>query len=83
MWLVPNVDGPRMFPDATEPKCPICQQDLFGPQAHWAVAEELRGSQWLTNAIFDVANPSSQDSESMAGYDGDLSYGQDDPKPGC
>ncbi len=83
LWLAPDTDTPQTFPDACNPKCPICQQDLYGPQAHWSLADELRGSEWMSNAIFDVSNLDSTTPESLASLDDDASYGQDEPKPGC
>lgn len=83
LWLAPNTASPRTFPDAIQPKCPVCQQDLYGVQAHWALADELRGSEWMANAIFDVPNFGSLDPSSLAGWDEDASYSPDDPKPSC
>lgn len=82
LWLTPTTDAPRQFPDACEPKCPICQQPLYGEQAHWSHAEELQGTEWSANSIFDVPNEDSLDPNSLANMD-DLSYGQDETKPDC
>ena len=78
LWIAPNTDSPRTFPGASQPQCPICQQDLYGAQAHWALADELRGTEWMANAIFEVANPGPPDSRSAAGWDE-----EDEPKPDC
>lgn len=98
LWLVPNTDGPSSFPDATHPQCPICQQALYGPQAHWAHAEELQNTDWQDNAIYELPSGAPADAgtgnstEDDAAIDladtvdfpaKDLSYGKDDPKPGC
>lgn len=53
-WLQPDTGTPKSFPDAEHPQCPICQAPLYGEQAHWALSEELSGSEWEANAIFDV-----------------------------
>jgi hypothetical protein len=81
LWLTPNTDTPFSFPDSCDPKCPICQQDLYGQQAHWSLADELRGSEWMSNAIFDVPNPDSLAPDSLATLDDDANYGQDDSSP--
>jgi hypothetical protein len=121
LWLKPSTDGPRQFPDADHPKCPVCGQDLYGVQAHWSLADELAETEWGVNSIFEIPssldeasteyvlevsgnerpaadnpieidrperfNPplSYEENESPSENDStsDLSYGQDDPKPGC
>jgi hypothetical protein len=83
LWLEPNTDTERMFPDASQPLCPICGERLYGEQAHWSQASELQGTQWATSAIYELPNSMSPDSRSLAENDADLSYGQDEPKPGC
>ena len=82
LWLAPNTDSPRTFPDAADPKCPICQQDLYGPQAHWSLAEELRGTEWMSNAIFDVPNSDTLAPDTLAAIDDNPNCGQDEPQPG-
>jgi hypothetical protein len=72
-----------MFADATQPLCPICNQSLYGEQAHWSRAEELQGTPWATNAIFEVPSMDELASKTPVDFQDDLSYGQDDPKPGC
>ncbi len=61
LWLAPSTSEPPKFPDACQPNCPICGQDLYGPQAHWSLASELRDTDWFANAIFDVPNADSLD----------------------
>jgi len=83
LWLEPSTDTPRMFADATVPRCPICSQPLYGEQSHWSRAEELLGTPWATNAIFDVPGVEELPTDTPADYQDDLSYGEDEPKPGC
>ncbi len=93
LWLTPSTDASRCFPDACDPKCPICDQPLYGEQAHWSHSEELPGTEWLANSIFDLPNANcidiensdldSPESDSLASSKDDMSYGQDEPKPGC
>lgn len=55
-WTEPDTASQKTFPDAENPRCPICIADLFGPQAHWAHADELRGTRWSEYAIaIDIA----------------------------
>ena len=107
LWIEPNTDSEKSFPAAVHPACPICGQDLYGLQAHWSLPQELTGTVWQDNAIFEVpsdvglpivdgdeplgelASPSAFDPTSREEVDSpglgteDMSYGQDDPKPGC
>ncbi len=78
LWLLPSTETPRTFPDSCDPKCPICNRELYGEQAHWSSAQELNGTPWLEQAIFD-----SPDAEAIDFLAQDASYGQDEPKPGC
>ena len=82
LWLTPTTDAPRRFPDASDPKCPICQQPLYGEQAHWSNADELPGTEWFANSIFDVPSDDMLDPNSLANME-DLSDDQDEPEPGC
>ncbi len=71
LWLTPSTQSPRTFADSSEPKCPICQQDLYGEQSHWSVIEELKSTDWMENAIFefpvDIESPNHElHSESIA-----------------
>jgi hypothetical protein len=102
LWIEPSTESEKSFPDATRPACPICGQDLYGPQSHWSLPQELGGTVWEENAIFDLpsdvgssddnvekaqdsaehAPPAALDPALRDGLD-DVSYGQDEPKPGC
>ncbi len=53
-WLSPSTDTPRSFPDPDNPLCPVCDRVLYNEQAHWSLAEELSGSPWAKEAVFDV-----------------------------
>ncbi|MCA9133637.1 MAG: hypothetical protein KDA45_10800 [Planctomycetales bacterium] len=68
LWLQPTTDSPSTFPQAEQPQCPVCSQPLYGPQAHWAHAEELRGTAWEENAIFALPSelpPTSAEEDSL------------------
>lgn len=54
-WTRPDVDSKKTFPDAQDPRCPICAAKLYGEQSHWSVAEELADSEWAENAIFEIS----------------------------
>ncbi len=53
-WLNPTTDDDPTFPDAEQPRCPVCGRPMFGSQAHWARSEELAGTPWGEVAIFEV-----------------------------
>lgn len=59
-WIEPDNSSQKTFPDAEHPQCPICAADLFGPQAHWSQADELRGSKWSEFAIAIEVPPDSE-----------------------
>ncbi|MEZ6074539.1 MAG: hypothetical protein R3C56_02360 [Pirellulaceae bacterium] len=69
------------FPDSCDPKCPICQQDLYGQQAIGRWPMNCGDSEWMSNAIFDVPNLDSLAPDSLATLDDDTNYGQDDSSP--
>lgn len=46
IWLKPDLQAERIFPDAENATCPICNADLFGSQARWATKQELHGTSW-------------------------------------
>jgi hypothetical protein len=69
LWVEPSTNGPRCFPDIDDPRCPICNLPLYGPQAHWAEAQELLGTAWSEVAIFDLPSadePSSEENSDVA-----------------
>ncbi len=53
-WTVPDTTQKKTFADAQDPACPICGVEMYGPQSHWSLPEELRGTDWAANAILDV-----------------------------
>jgi len=59
-WTVPDTCVPRIFPDAQDPLCPICSAELYGRQAHWSLADELVGTDWEENAIFELPSSAVQ-----------------------
>jgi hypothetical protein len=61
LWLEPSTSSQRQFPSAEAPVCPICARPLYGPQAHWATAQELSHSDWTQAAIFDVPSSGEDD----------------------
>lgn len=69
IWTEPSTSTKRQFPNVDEPECPLCSQPLYGPQAHWATAQELNHTDWSEAAIFEV--PSYNVDEDQ-GTDGDL-----------
>ena len=95
-WKEPTTDSPKVFPDLDDPRCPICAQAMYGDHASWARAEDLENTPWSSEAIFDVMpscesasrSPEAADdvvdiSENFPESVDDISYGQDEPKPGC
>lgn len=79
LWLTPTTNAPHNFPDVSEPRCPVCQQPLYGEQADWAHGEELQGTQWLANCIFDVPNMDTPITEMGDDPTDDLRYDTDPP----
>lgn len=68
IFLEPSTSSERSFPSAESPDCPICARPLYGPQAHWATAQELEHTDWNAAAIFEV----SSEDESNRGPSDDL-----------
>lgn len=67
LWVEPTTDGPKCFPDIDDPRCPVCALTLYGPQAHWAEAQELLGTPWSEVAIFDLPAADSTSGEEFTG----------------
>lgn len=67
MWIEPSTNGPRCFPDIDDPRCPICNLPLYGPQTHWAEAHELLGTPWSEVAIYDLPSADELSSEESSG----------------
>ncbi len=69
LWTEPNTDTHKVFPSAENPHCPICEQPLYGPQAHWSQPDEVTAvPEWSAAAIFELPSsldqPLNQDSQS-------------------
>ena len=55
------------FPDAQDPKCPICRAPLYGSQAHWATIADIRSSSWESHTILEF--PTSLSANDLASGD--------------
>ncbi len=64
-WTEPSTSTPKTFPDSDDARCPICAEKLYGEQSHWALPQDLLGTAWESQVIFDVASsePRSDDSQ--------------------
>lgn len=63
LWLQPDTAAEFVFCDAESPRCPICDQALYGPHAHWSTPGDIQGTLWAAQAIF--AMPSQELGESV------------------
>lgn len=55
-WVEPDTATELTFADAQNASCPVCNAKMYGKQARWARAEELRGSCWEEHAIYEVSS---------------------------
>lgn len=54
LWLSPDTNADKQFPEAENPSCPICSQPLYGSQANWTRAEDLADTDWAEQSIFEM-----------------------------
>ncbi len=65
IWVQPDTTTLRVFADATDARCPICNQPLYGPQSHWATEQEVNANRdWSLAAIIETDEP--RDLEAVA-----------------
>lgn len=56
IWLEPDLSSDHVYVDPIESKCPVCNQDLWGPQSRWAREDDLQnlGLTDVVNRELDV-----------------------------
>lgn len=54
IWTEPDTASQKQFPEPENANCPVCSLPLYGPQSHWAVPDEIRGTAWESEAIFEL-----------------------------
>ncbi len=55
-WLTPDITSPYRFPDPDDPRSPVADVSLYGPQSHWATLDEVRDLQWLDQVTIDLGD---------------------------
>jgi uncharacterized protein YbaR (Trm112 family) len=63
LWLTPDPQSPRFYPDTEQPACPVCQGPLFGSQAHYATVEEVRQLGWQTKCRIESSSAGGETSD--------------------
>ena len=41
IWLEPDLSSKHLYVDPIESKCPVCNEDLWGPHSRWANESDL------------------------------------------
>lgn len=75
IWLEPDTSTIKQFPDAENPVCPICSAPIYGEHSRWALPQDIAGTHWEAQAIFDV--PESETLPPSDGSDNDPESGAD------
>lgn len=48
IWLEPDVSTVHQYPSIVDPRCPVCDGPLWGPQSRWADQADLEVVGWTT-----------------------------------
>ena len=51
IWLQPDIATEHFYPPADSPRCPLCDDPLFGNHARWANTEDILSTVWEANCI--------------------------------
>lgn len=50
IWLEPDVTTVHQYPSFVDPRCPLCDEPLWGPQSRWAELSDVQKLEW-ENAV--------------------------------
>ncbi len=56
IWLTPDLETPHQYPDAEDPRCPICSERMWGQTSRWANWMDVDSLGWgfAVNRKLDV-----------------------------